>query len=104
MGQQGLYGAVYYLKNSKHMLDADNLSKPVWDALTGLAYEDDVQVLLRHSGIVDMRLRGASEFDLSTLPDDVAEQLIQTIGSEEHVVYIEIGPVDVSMFRFGLSQ
>lgn len=52
-----LYGKVYYFHRENTRLDADNLSKPVWDALEGLAYEDDSVIKLRHAGIIDLRKR-----------------------------------------------
>jgi len=36
-----LYGVVYYFHKTHNQLDADNLSKPIWDALEGVLYEDD---------------------------------------------------------------
>jgi Holliday junction resolvase RusA-like endonuclease len=36
-----LYGIVYYFHKTPTQLDADNISKPIWDALEGILYEDD---------------------------------------------------------------
>ena len=35
-----LYGQVYFFTSDGTDLDADNISKPVWDALIGSIYED----------------------------------------------------------------
>jgi hypothetical protein len=100
---QTLYGVVYYLKKTLNTLDADNLSKPVWDALSGAAYGDDSEIRLRHAGIVDMRNFNIDEFDLTHVPDDVSDHLIDAVGREPHVIYIELGPLAIDMFRFGFS-
>ena len=100
---QDLYGLVYYLKNSAHDLDADNLSKPVWDALSGLAYVDDRVIQYRQAGIIDMGQFDIGMFDLSSVSDEVAERLIEVVGTEEHVLYVEFGPLNMEMFDFGLT-
>lgn len=99
-----LYGAVYYFHSQPSGLDADNLSKPVWDALQGVAYPDDSRIRLRHAGIVDLRAFSIDEFDLSRLPDAVAERLFTVIGSELHVLSVEIGILATHMFEFGRTR
>ena len=47
-----LYGQVYFFTSEGTDLDADNISKPVWDALIGTAYEDDKQIVHRTSTVV----------------------------------------------------
>ncbi len=57
-----LYGFVYYFFKRKPAVDdADNISKPVWDALQRLIYKNDKQIKIRYAGIVDLRLRGDFE-------------------------------------------
>ncbi len=96
-----LYGVVYYFHNQHNQLDADNLSKPIWDALEGLAFEDDRVIQLRHAGVVDLRSTDMTTFDLSSMPDTVIDDFIEMIGSEDHVLYVEFGNLDQSMFLFG---
>jgi hypothetical protein len=96
-----LYGVVYYFHNRHNQLDADNLSKPIWDALEGLAFEDDLLIQIRHSGVVDLRSTDMTTFDLSDMPDNVAEQFIQMIGIEDYILYVEFGNLHYRMFTFG---
>lgn len=96
-----LYGVVYYFYNRNNQLDADNLSKPIWDALEGLAFDDDFLIRIRHAGIVDLRSTDMNTFDLSNMPDNVAANFIQMIGVEDHILYVELGNLHQSMFVFG---
>lgn len=47
-----LYGQVYFFTSDGTDLDADNISKPVWDALIGTIYEDDKQIVQRTSTVI----------------------------------------------------
>ena len=96
-----LYGIVYYFHKRNNQLDADNLSKPVWDALEGVAFNDDRSIQLRHAGVVDLRSTDMTAFDLSRMPDMVADSFIEMIGTEDHVLYVEFGGLHQRMFRFG---
>jgi len=96
-----LYGTVYYFHTVPRSLDADNLSKPVWDALKGLTYNDDSQIRLRHAGVIDLREVEFKSFNLSKIPDTVANALLDVLGTEPHVVYIELGPLQDDMYEFG---
>ena len=40
-----LYGQVFFFTSEGSDLDADNISKPVWDALIGTVYDDDKQIV-----------------------------------------------------------
>ncbi|MDM8521817.1 RusA family crossover junction endodeoxyribonuclease [Desulfococcaceae bacterium HSG8] len=96
-----LYGKAYYFHKESTQLDADNMSKPIWDALEGLAYEDDSIIKLRHAGIVDLRETDLELFDLSSIPDNVANSFLDMIGSEKHILYIELGKLRNDMIVFG---
>src|SRR5688572_7861322 len=63
-----LYGIVYYFHNRPHQLDADNLSKPVLDSLTGYLYDDDRRIKLRYSGVHDLSGPGIDVLDISRIP------------------------------------
>lgn len=95
-----LYGVVYYFHKRHNQLDADNLSKPIWDALEGIAFENDLLIRLRHAGVVDLR-KDMTTIDLSNMPDTVVDNFIQMLGVEEHIVYVEFGILHQSMFLFG---
>lgn len=100
-GLATLYGVVYYFHNQKTELDADNLSKPIWDALEGIVYADDKVVKLRHAGVIDLRKHEFNSFDLSRVPDEIFTKFIEVIGTEDHVIYVELGELDSDMYKFG---
>ena len=103
-----------------HHPDADNISKPIWDALgKGGAYRDDRQVRLRIAAVVDLSLvvgaegTGVEAFDLSDAPPVVANA-VETlasgstdgdgaIGAAPGFVYVEMGRLGPAMLRFGLA-
>lgn len=95
------YGRVYYFRRVAHQLDADNLSKPILDALKGHAYADDSIVELRSSGIIDLRSNDISAFDLTRVPPMVIDDFVDSIGSADHVIYVELGDLTMDMFAFG---
>lgn len=99
-----LYGVVYYFHNQRNQLDADNLSKPIWDALEGIAYKDDLIIQLRHAGIVNLRKTDLTVFDLSRVPDQVANDIIAFAGTKDHILYVEFGPLEAEMFTFGHAR
>ena len=99
-----LYGVTYYFHQQPNQLDADNLSKPIWDALEKLAYQDDGVIQLRHSGIIDLRQTDLTTFDLSKVPDQVANDIIAFAGTEAHIIYVEFGILAAEMFVFGQSD
>jgi hypothetical protein len=76
----------------------------VWDALTGLSYNDDSQIRLRHAGVIDLREVEFKSFNLSKIPDTVANALLEVLGTEPHVVYIELGSLQDDMYEFGRGQ
>ena len=98
-----LYSAVYYFHRAKTELDADNLSKPVLDALEGLAYENDRQVKVRYSGIYDLFRGGFGVLDLDRVPQPHLQHLQGLLTSRKnHVLYVEVGRLHYEEhFRFG---
>lgn len=106
-----LYGIVYYVAQRYHPAtdaDADNVSKPVWDALEGVAYDDDKLVRLRIAGVIapssPSGVTSLADLNLTGVPGDVADMLTGFIAAgEAHILYIEIGPLHPTMFRFGFA-
>ncbi|MFD2570408.1 RusA family crossover junction endodeoxyribonuclease [Spirosoma soli] len=45
-----LYGLVYHFFKTDIGIDADNLSKPIWDSLKDVLFIDDKQVKMRTAG------------------------------------------------------
>lgn len=72
--------------------DLDNVLKPTFDALTGLAFADDDQISDIRATRIDLNslpLRGASAADYGSWPAKLAEHLLSTSGPEEFV-YIQV--------------
>ncbi len=100
-----LYGVVYYFYKKVQKgqrVDADNLSKPIWDCLKPFLYNDDIQIKLRLAGSIDLRDDDFEELDISNLSTEIYEALIEAIENEEHILYIECGDLQQSMFKFNL--
>lgn len=99
-----LYGIVYYFHSVPTQLDADNISKPIWDALSDVAYTDDKKVKLRSAGIFDLQSEPIEILDLSGMPDSVFGRFLEMINSKEHILYVEVGELAYSLFRFGCGR
>lgn len=97
-----LYGIVYYVSKVRTGADADNISKPVWDSLKSIAYTDDVQVRLRIAAVLDLDSSlEVTDLDITSVPDDTVEELVEGILGQEHFVYVQFGHLEQSMIRFG---
>lgn len=106
------YGIVYYFVRSyrpANDADADNVSKRVWDALEGAAYQDDQVVRLRLAGVIEAgpakdQAPALQELDLSDMPAPAARELLRLVAAQErHILDVEIGPVRPAMFAFNLA-
>ena len=97
-----LYGKIYYFCKKRIGMDADNISKPIWDALANTAYKDDKQVGLRIAGIFNLGA-GANiqELNLTEIPEELLPALLDGIDNQDHILYIEFGDLDYRMFKFG---
>jgi len=99
---EDLYGIVYYFRKKDTGTDADNISKPIWDCLNGFLFNDDKQVKLRTSGIIDI----SQEFniiDFSNLREEIVAEIAEAVDTKDHFVYIECGLLYKSMFKFKIS-
>jgi Holliday junction resolvase RusA-like endonuclease len=101
---ENLYGFIYYFHRVKTELDADNLSKPIWDALTAVAYTDDKIIRFRSSGVFNLQDEQLEVLDLSEMPDYVFEDFLSMIEREDHILYVEFGRFDYGLFRFSYEK
>ncbi len=99
-----LYALVYYFYKVNVGLDADNLSKPIWDCLTGFLYDDDEQIKIRTAGSFDLSKGDFQSLDFTGLSGSMVAELTAAALSEEHVLYIECGQFDPSMFKFNIEE
>lgn len=106
-----LYGIVYYVAQRYRPAtdaDADNVSKPVWDALEGVAYDDDKLVRLRIAGVIaptsPSGVVSSDELDLFDVPGGIADEVAGYFSAgEAHILYVEVGLLRPAMFRFGFD-
>jgi Holliday junction resolvase RusA-like endonuclease len=96
-----LYSRIYYFHAERTTIDADNLSKPIVDALKGGAYSDDNIIVFRASARIDIFNAGIDEFDVTNIPAKTLKDLLEVWDSEKHFLYIEIGQFSNKMILFG---
>lgn len=99
-----LSGDIIWLTNKyepgKHP-DADNISKPVWDALSGLAYEDDKQIRRRSSGIIELTPGTLTELNFSTWPPVVVDTVEQvSMQPVFNLLVLHLCPLTLTHFQF----
>jgi len=93
-----LYGVVYYFHRVQTQIDADNISKPIWDALNTIAYSDDKNIKLRIAGVFDLI---SESIEALKIPQSVLGDFLKMIDEgKEHILYVEIGSLDYSLFEF----
>ncbi len=80
--------------------DADNICKPIIDALNGIAYRDDLQVVKRL--VHKVYMSNELDFEEAGRPPGVLAEILRLIGmAEKHIIYIEIGPLRSTKVSFG---
>ena len=97
-----LYGIAYYFHKKKTEIDADNLSKPIWDALETLLYKDDKIIKLRYTGIYDIK-NDVRKLNITKMPTNVFRDFLNLIDNNqiEHLIYIELGKLNNSLYIIG---
>ena len=99
-GEQ-LYGFIYYFHKEKTTIDADNISKPIWDALISEAYSDDNQIIFRSASVLDLNRTEIDAFNVTYLPDNIFLDLMEMLDIENNILYVEIGTYSQSLIKFG---
>jgi hypothetical protein len=95
------YAVVYYFHRVPSQQDADNISKPILDALEGLAYADDRLVKFRQAAMFDLLSDPLAELEISNLPGEVFSKFLEMLDTEEHILYVELGRLSFKQIRFG---
>jgi Holliday junction resolvase RusA-like endonuclease len=100
-----LYAISYYFYKRSLQIDADNLSKPIWDALKSTIYEDDRVIKIRYSGVYDVNKLGSGiSLDVTQMPANVYSDFIDLIDSSEHLLYVEIGKINDELYKMGVEK
>ena len=103
-----LYGMIYYFTDIGHSTpDADNISKPVWDALQACAYANDKAIRLRIAGIIETGPSPTgpafTEIDTSGMSDAALGALVELLENKKHnLLYIQLGILQSDMIPFSL--
>ena len=104
ISEKELYAAIYYFYREDVGLDADNISKPAWDALNDVGYKDDKMIKIRTAVAIDLSKYDIVDFDQDNMPSDVLTDLVQSIVDNNHTLYIEVGEIDKYDNIFNHSQ
>lgn len=83
--------------------DADNISKPIWDALTGLAYEDDKQIRRRSSGIIELSPGTLTELDFTSWPPTLVAA-VEQVSVQPGFQLLTISLCPLQFAHFQISQ
>ena len=84
-------------------VDADNLSKPVWDSLKGVLFTDDSQIRMRVAGSFDITKPDFNVLGIAGLEGELAIDLAAAAEKEDHIIYVECGKFDLSMVRIKME-
>ena len=98
-----LFANIYHFYNEDVKIDADNISKPTWDALTNVAFSDDKQIIIRSAASIDMR-SGTFEIDPDSVPADIRYDFLEAIHIKPHTVFIEVGEMKTLENLFNQSS
>ena len=98
-----LYGKVYYFHKVKDKKDADNLSKPLWDALNEKLYDDDYQIKFRESAKLFADPLSTYGINVSNAEpkdyDVIVDFFLNPVCTATRLLYIEIGDFDCKMMK-----
>ena len=102
-----LYGIIYYFHRKVrkgNQVDADNISKPVWDSLKDVIYADDAQIKLRIAGTYDLTENYYENLNVKNLSQQIQDELNEAFENEAHILYIECGNLEDKMYQFNLKS
>lgn len=99
-----LYGLIYYFFNKDVGLDADNISKPIWDALNKIAYTDDRQIITRTANAINTNTHDINMIDFTGIEGKTVTAITSSIIDNEHTIYIECGTVNEKFWKFNLES
>lgn len=77
----------YLYSSHRHLLDSDNLSKTICDALKGVAYKDDSQVIHKEITLIDRK----SDFSIKGVP--LTLQIADLFANKESFTIIRLHKV-----------
>lgn len=99
-----IYGIVYYLRLRSYGIDADNVSKPLWDSINTTYYDDDRQIKIRIAGVLTLdnfntfRLK---RFNSLRKPDQ--QKVIDFFSGKlgyKHMLFIQMNDILPKHYKF----
>ena len=97
-----LYARIYFFTSDGVNVDSDNISKPIWDAVNNVVYDDDRKIVMRTAAVIDINLHPLTTIDTSSIDSDAAADLMQGLAeSDVKCLYIECGKFKESMIKIG---
>jgi hypothetical protein len=103
-----LYGKIFYIHKSGDtrflVRDADNISKPLWDALNKKAFDDDKQIRLRIASKLESNVNDFQEINFENMDDKDFDELclfLDATNADQQFIYIEIGKFEHNMVKLG---
>lgn len=99
-----LYGNVFYFFKEDVKLDADNISKPTWDGLVGVAFIDDKQITIRSAASIDLSKHDMMVVDMDNIPTDIVYDWMNSLFENDHTVYIEVGTIATYNNLFNINN
>jgi len=95
---------LFYIHKSLDRYDADNISKPLWDALNKKVYKDDFQNKYLETLKIDTRTIGSCEFDITNMDledlDILQDFLFNSGNIDDKLLYIEVSDFNMKKIRF----
>lgn len=90
---------IYYFHRKKTEIDADNMGKPLLDALEGIFFEDDSQVIWR----LAVRVNALEDFTIENkgMDLDKLDELLDFISTRDHVIYVELKKIESLLLTVG---
>jgi len=97
-----LYARIVGFQLRRSQGDVDNIAKRILDALQGTVIQDDDDVVRCLTQKTTADPSGSFAIDTLRIPSpSVLAELQRLLGTEDHVLYIEIGPVTDLTISFG---
>jgi len=101
-----LYARIVWIHPVKAGPDADNIAKPILDALKGIVFEDDNQIVQCHiEKIFSGPGTSPTISDRNQPATEVYAKLLSLVYQEKphkpDVLYVEVGPVETQQLTFG---
>ena len=97
-----LYAKAFFFTSDGVNVDTDNISKPIWDALNGLLYDDDCNIVLRMASVIDVERHPITTIDATTIDGDVAVELMQGLTDKNvKCLYLECSQFYDTMVKIG---